>query len=160
MVISECRRLIGMAILALASAGPIPLWLHHQISHGEHSTCCGTSDTIAHDDTPSCAGATVCGSEHAAHATSIHQCSGGEHTEAAAECKVVGSEVAADAAVLIPADDHDCLVCYLLSQSASPAAVSHHVASAPVIESVTIQLQQNDASVIRSTHPPRGPPTA
>ncbi len=128
------RQIVGLLSLVLASAGPSPLWMHHAACHS-HPFACGSS--VAESAAIAC-----CGHSHVAQADA--ELSLGEAVA------TIGNHQT----------EHDCFVCYRLSQSASasgclPASVAIHVtSSAGVSDRVVYPVE------LSGLFAPRGPPAA
>ena len=91
-------------VLAVAAAGPIPLWLHRSIAHP------------------------VCCSEHSANSVQTCKTDQVSHSHPH-ECDSHPNETAPDSIGLVAnglAGTHDCSVCFHLSQSSS--SVAHSIA--------------------------------
>ncbi len=139
------RQIIAVLSLALACAGPLPMWLHHVVAHSH-------SHAIAHSRT----GAS-CGPQRS-ETPDQHAC--GIHSEQA--CKLghaAKSPTACDVAAIAEAE-HGCFVCFLLAQAADKSVWT----SAAVIFSPLPEFVANGepfrAQLLLSSNPARGPPTA
>lgn len=139
------RQFTGWLALVIASAGPLPLWVHHAWCHTELcSTGCHSEHCHAHAGgeqgahshaSPSHAGR--CGHDHQHSATSTSDNSAG----------LSGT-----------ASEHDCFICYQLSQAASSAVVlSVECSSLPPIASSSA-VGDFSIATLCGWHTPRGPP--
>ncbi len=139
---TSLRQIIGLLALALASVGPLPLWMHHAVCH-THSRCLTHSSDCGHaadSGTHAAVEENRCGHSHSA-ATVIPQ-------------RSRGSSASPELAQL----EHDCFVCYQLSQAAAASAlVSAKVAKLPPITSVVTQRTCVTAD-LNGLYAPRGPP--
>lgn len=139
------RQLTGWIALVIASVGPMPLWAHHTLHHahvGCSQTCNADADGQAHP------GHTHVDSQQCAH----------QHTAQAHQ--------AGDLTDQRPAgwhgtsDQHDCAICYHLSQSASATGILS-VVSVVLPPSLSCGLAHTTSFATLCGWPaPRGPPTA
>jgi hypothetical protein len=130
------RQLIGAIALALASLGPIPLWLHHATEHSG-----------------SCSHAAKSTAEQGCHADHKHV---GNQT-AGVDGQADSPQCPSDLAQLEEQHGHDCAVCYILGQATSTATAPNLNESLLFtfehFSHVEISLLRVDFS-----HRPRGPP--
>jgi hypothetical protein len=134
------RQFTGWLALVIAIAGPLPLWAHHALCHAELcSTGCHSEQCHAH-----------AGGEHGAH-SHAGGC-GHDHQHPATSTSDDSAGLSGITA------EHDCFICYQLSQAASSAVVlSVECSSLPPIASCGAMGEFSIATLC-GWHTPRGPP--
>ncbi len=145
-LLSKLRQLVGLAMLALASVGPLPLWMHQQAVH-----CCHPAGDLSSE---SCTDAPGSGATESASACSTDRECCAESLDQATD-----GSVRAAAGFLQSPSTHDCAVCYQLSQSASPVALFTVFACVFAADGFVAIAEQRLAVTVDNSHPPRGPPT-
>jgi hypothetical protein len=148
------RYLTGWLALVIASAGPLPLWMHHALSHSHTSYAHGTYSHVSHSHAGSC--------EH--HHLTSDACLPVAQRANASDNSPESSgrgETSKPAAGFNPTPDtHDCFICYQLSQAASSAMFfAVEISSLPPIVSGNT-IEEISIATICGWHTPRGPPTA
>lgn len=146
-LVSMCRQLVGLAMLALASMGHLPLWMHQRVVH-----CCHPAGDLSGE---SCTQTPGCGASEPASVCSIERECCGELSEQA-----TGDSDRAAAGFLQSPSTHDCAVCYQLSEPASPVGLSTVFACVFAVDGFLAIAEQRLAVTVDNSHPPRGPPTA
>lgn len=121
-------------MLAIASLGPVPLWLHHEIQHAH-----GADSTLS----------TGCCASHC-HAGSSFREDPGQGSEP----RTSGAPVER----LAPGE-HDCWMCFTLAQAPSVGLVGTLNDHALFVVGVPTPSDVLFFAAVNCSHPPRGPPT-
>ena len=142
------RQIIGLSMLVITSAGPLPLWLHHQLVH---SGCLSNGSMVCdHSLTADAHGAT----DH--HRHSHVAC------DSRADDDLAISPVDGDNGFIqspqMSDEQHDCSMCYQLSQVSSPGMICVAVVAVPVVESPRADAGLHTITSLRTPYRPRGPP--
>lgn len=127
------RQIVMGYMLALISAGPIPLWIHHLTEH----SCCST----ANSSQPTC-----------------HDCAFCKHRSEKADQGAGNSVSRSDVVVTDSSSCDDCMVCYQLSQSSATAKFVELDLSIGLVPYVGIGIYQFDIVDFSNNLGPRGPP--
>lgn len=142
----DWRKILGFVALAIASAGPLPLWWHQALCHS-HASCTSTcqvqvncnpidADCHTHED---------CGESQS---EPNSDCS----SQACDETLTVHTSVESGSGV------HECWVCFQLSQSAS-SGFSIACASGQLFSFESyISCRQFLSATLCGLYSPRGPP--
>lgn len=154
--VNALRYTMGLVALAIASAGPIPLWLHHTLCH-THLGHLHSADGVG------------CHAHlHIAEAPVTDQPITDQPVadETAATCVANDrvchhpqtSPLAPSGAQAIGSFEHECLVCYQLSQvSAPPMAFVPACFALPPVDSLA-GVEPNFLATVVGLYAPRGPP--
>lgn len=139
------RQFTGWLALVIAIAGPLPLWAHHALCHTELcSAGCHSEQCHAH-----------AGGEHGGHSHAGPSHVGGcghDHQHPATSASDDSAGLSGITA------EHDCFICYQLSQAASSAVVlSVECSSLPPIAS-SGAMGEFSIATLCGWHTPRGPP--
>ena len=144
---AACRFVLNLLAIAVALAGPMPLWLHHATCHGP--------GCAAHRDAP--ASHAHCDHHHACHA----------HHGAADETMAAHDAVSAEDAreqggeserVVASHDHHACFVCFQLAQSSMAAIASATSVAVPMAIAGPQRIVPIYLDAVGGPNPPRGPP--
>lgn len=153
------RHLTAWLALVIASAGPLPLWLHHASSHSHANHEHGAHEHGAHSPL----GHSHAGSCHHHHLASDASSQLAQRTTASgnsSDASGQGGTCERPLGVNATPDAHDCFICYQLSQAASAAMVyALESCSLPPVVSGN-PLDEISIATICGWHAPRGPPTA
>ncbi len=139
------RKIFGLVTLVIASAGPLPLWLHHAQCHPtachiHDHTAGGLSETGGHSHI-------TCAHDHG----SVVDSSTGQLSTGQLSTDGTTLQLSAP-------HDHDCAICYQLSQVSS-AALTAVISSSELAPTASDLLHlQFSIATERGLYPPRGPP--
>ena len=148
------QHLTAWLALVIASAGPLPLWMHHASSHSHASHEHGADGPVGHSH------AGLCHHHHLASDASSHVAQRTTTSEKSADSSGQEETCQRPLGVNAPPDAHDCFICYQLSQAAAAAMVyAPESCSLPPIASGNT-LDEISIATICGWHAPRGPPTA
>lgn len=128
---SVARRITNALLVAVLAAGQVPLWVHEFTAHGKHA------QAVSHSH------------EHGCSHCHFHK----RPTPSGVESAGTDTPLAQWSA----ADDHDCAICYQLSQSSAAATLVTMTASAWQIESFAERSHAPSIQTLVS-YPARGPP--
>jgi hypothetical protein len=171
---SKWQQLIALTMLAMASAGPMPLWLHEQVVHccpaTNDLTCAHAHGDAVHGDALS--DRSTCPKNHAAerqdsrdgcaqavikHPEETHLWQNHAGTCHPGTTQTTGGSGENDR-FWHATSPHDCSLCYQLSQSASPVALATTIAMATSLDGGLSADEQRRALAVSDSHRPRGPP--
>ena len=128
------RQIVMGYMLALISAGPIPLWIHHLTEH----SCCSTETTSQ----PTC-----------------HDCAFCKHRSEKADKPEGNVDSRSNLVVTDSSSCDDCMVCYQLSQSSVATQfveLEHCSGLVPFVGTLSYKIDVVDSS---NNLGPRGPPS-
>ncbi len=128
------RQIVMGYMLALISAGPIPLWIHHLTEH----TCCSNETTCQ---------------------PVLHDCAFCKHRGEKSEQPSGNSDSRSNTVAINGSSCDDCMVCYKLSQSSVRTQFVELELSAGLVPVVGIFSDQVDIVDPSNNLGPRGPPS-
>lgn len=150
------KQAIHVTMLAVASAGAVPLWLHHAHHHScaDHdAACCSSNPADQEIEAPSVTNSTD-------DCTAIAPASGRRCCESNSFCDSPGGDPASSDSGSISLGEHDCWVCFNLSQAPAPAlTIQAELRATLVLESVHASARFVTPNFARPP-PARGPPAS
>lgn len=159
------KKVWWMCLLAIAGGGPLPLWLHQAICHGEHLRCaghfpgdssgCSNGHSQGHQSTHSLA---TCGHVHT-QATHPQTAVREQAPQPNSSCLSRSSDLPRSNELPRYSGTHDeCAACYFLSQLTIPVSLSHSLASDPLVLPRGCLPDERCACDLWPAYSSRGPP--
>ncbi len=144
----QWRKILGLITLAIAIAGPLPLWWHHALCHSNLS--CSTSSGHAHVDC----------NQNETH-SHTHSAGKNSHSSDSSACTspARNDNLIATSVVEPSLHSHDCWVCFQLSQSASAGFDIALAIGQAVSHESAISCPQFQPATVCGLFSPRGPPS-
>lgn len=143
----DWRKILGFVTLAIASVGPLPLWWHQAMCHS-HTSCsttcqvqvdCNQIDTHCH----------------------THVDCGDRQAEDNSDCssQTCNEKLPAGSSAESGSHEHDCWVCFQLSQSASSGFCIACASGQPFSIDSHVSCRQFLIATLCGLYSPRGPPS-